>query len=151
MLHNQIGGGEGSAYYNDVWIFDTHTMSYSKPEVYGPLPPARRAHAAVLWRDSIVVFGGGDGNRALNDTHVLSLKNPDKLEWSEMHTNGRKPTERGYHSLNLVNNTAVCFGGSDGKSSFCDVHALDLGESHLSNCYRCPDEAVLQRRRPGVN
>lgn len=64
-----------------------------------------------------------------------------------MQTKGKRPIERGYQSvnpfsrlnrfahlyynstLNLVGNTAILYGGSDGKSSFSDLWALDLGKA----------------------
>ena len=66
---------------------------------------------------AIIIFGGGNGNRALNDTHVLDLSNPERLEWRVLETKGPRPLSRGYHTMTLVNNKAVVYGGSGMSAS----------------------------------
>jgi hypothetical protein len=46
-------------------------MSWSKPEGGGKLPGPRRAHTSIQLGKKIVVFGGGDGKSALNDTYIF--------------------------------------------------------------------------------
>lgn len=46
-------------------------MHWTKPECTGRAPGPRRAHSAVLLGKHIVVFGGGDGSKALNETYTL--------------------------------------------------------------------------------
>ena len=36
------------------------------------------------------------------------------------------PVCKGYHTANLVGEKMVVYGGSDGVSSFADVHVLDI-------------------------
>lgn len=152
-----IGGGEGPVYYNDVYVLDTLTRTWSRPHFPTPpstpdpdtgerrprppadtidpnnpppVPPPRRAHTAVLYRGRIWVFGGGNGTQALNDLWTLEVGHNaavDKMKWEMIGTNGKMPTARGYHTANLVGNVMVVVGGSDGKECFSDIWCLNLG------------------------
>lgn len=99
-------------------------MTWSKPDI-DPLtrPSKRRAHTSCLWQDKIIVLGGGDGARALDDVHMLDI---NTLKWEKLETSGVPPPARGYHTSNLVKDKLVVFGGSDGHDCFEDVHVLDL-------------------------
>ncbi|KIO16508.1 hypothetical protein M407DRAFT_246966 [Tulasnella calospora MUT 4182] len=123
-----FGGGEGPTYYNELYILDTLTHGWYKPNIPTPHRLPRRAHTAVLYRDTIYVFGGGgNGHRALNDVWTLDVfVGMDKLKWEQVQTQGTKPGARGYHTANLVGNVMVVLGGSDGREFFPDVWVLDL-------------------------
>lgn len=145
-----FGGGEGPVYYNDIYVLDTMTRSWSRPTFPEPpspssssstgqgsstpspphLPPPRRAHTAVLYKGKIWVFGGGNGTQALNDLWTLDVGNSaaiEKMRWELVATKGRKPVPRGYHTANLVGNVMVVMGGSDGRECFSDIWCLNLG------------------------
>ncbi|EIW73197.1 hypothetical protein TREMEDRAFT_37220 [Tremella mesenterica DSM 1558] len=124
-----FGGGDGPVYSNDVWIFGTATHRFSRPNVVTPkaaLPPPRRAHTTVLYRNYLVVFGGGNGQAALNDVWALDVSDPSRLSWQEWRTKGDVPQKKGYHTANLVGDRMIVVGGSDGHASFADVHILNL-------------------------
>ncbi|BEI82567.1 hypothetical protein CcaverHIS002_0304350 [Cutaneotrichosporon cavernicola] len=124
-----FGGGDGPTYSNDVWVFDTITHRFSKPHISTPkanLPPPRRAHTTVLYRHFLVVFGGGNGQAALNDVWALDVSDPSRLTWHEWRTRGDVPQKKGYHTANLIGDKMIVFGGSDGHASFADVHVLNL-------------------------
>ncbi|BEJ13401.1 hypothetical protein CspHIS471_0305750 [Cutaneotrichosporon sp. HIS471] len=124
-----FGGGDGPTYSNDVWVFDTITNRFSKPHISTPkanLPPPRRAHTTVLYRHFLVVFGGGNGQAALNDVWALDVSDPSRLTWHEWRTRGDVPQKKGYHTANLIGDKMIVFGGSDGHASFADVHVLNL-------------------------
>ncbi|KIP09449.1 hypothetical protein PHLGIDRAFT_86732 [Phlebiopsis gigantea 11061_1 CR5-6] len=126
-----IGGGEGPYYYNDVYVLDTVTRRWARPtfKPTSPLPPPRRAHTTVLYRNRIWVFGGGNGTMALNDLWTLEVgttANVDRMRWEQVTTKGKRPTARGYHTANLVGNVMVVIGGSDGRECFSDVWCLNL-------------------------
>lgn len=148
-------------YYNDVYVLDTLTRTWSRPrfptpppspnpndgsratieidpENPPPVPPPRRAHTAVLYRGRIWVFGGGNGTQALNDLWTLEVGHTaavEKMKWELVVTKGVKgkaPSPRGYHTANLVGNVMVVMGGSDGKECFSDIWCLNLGEQSHS-------------------
>ncbi|KDQ54582.1 hypothetical protein JAAARDRAFT_38267 [Jaapia argillacea MUCL 33604] len=124
-----FGGGQGPVYYNSVYVLDTVTHRWTKPPLPngddGPAP--RRAHTAVLYRNKIWVFGGGNGMQALNDLWTLDVGvPPEKMKWESLETKGRHPAPRGYHTSNLVGNVMVVVGGSDGRECFSDIWCLNL-------------------------
>lgn len=125
-----FGGGEGPAYYNDVYVLDTVSRRWIHkvfPED-APLPPPRRAHTAVLYKGKVWVFGGGNGMEALNDLWTLDCTGPtERMRWEHVETRGRRPLPRGYHTSNLVGNVMVVVGGSDGRECFSDIWCLNLG------------------------
>ncbi|KAJ7737879.1 galactose oxidase [Mycena maculata] len=120
------GGGQGSTYYDSVYVLDTVTRRWSRPSVAGPTPPPRRAHTGVLYHGKIYMFGGGNGMTALNDVWTLDVSNMSKMRWEELQTVGRKPSHRGYHTANLIGNIMIVVGGSDGKDCFNDIWCLNL-------------------------
>ncbi|KAF7331156.1 Galactose oxidase [Mycena sanguinolenta] len=120
------GGGQGSTYYDTVYVLDTVTRRWSCPNVAGQKPPPRRAHTAVLYHGKIYMFGGGNGMTALNDVWTLDVSNMGKMRWDELQTSGRKPSHRGYHTANLIGNVMIVVGGSDGKDCFNDIWCLNL-------------------------
>ena len=65
------GGGQGTTYYDTVYVFDTTTRKWIHPVIAGDIPPPRCAHTAVLYQGKIWVFGGGNGLTALNDLWCL--------------------------------------------------------------------------------
>ena len=132
----------------------THTWSLPPLHPSSPRPVARRAHSASFSPPhSIVVFGGGDGHAALNDTWVFNTV--DRM-WEEIISpvapgeegqtdkdgepkRGPVPERRGYHSGHVVDGKLIIFGGGNGQKTFDAVEALDLSESStiLSACERC--------------
>ncbi len=105
------------------------THRFSRAPITTPrasLPPPRRAHTTIPYRNFLVVFGGGNGQAALNDVWALDVSDPDRLTWHEWRTKGDIPQKKGYHTANLIGDRMIVFGGSDGHASFADVHILNL-------------------------
>lgn len=135
-------------YSSDMYAFNTITHTWTLPPLNpsSPRPVARRAHSAAFSPPhSIVVFGGGDGHAALNDTWVF---NTVDLTWEEIISpcapgeegqigkdgkpkRGPVPERRGYHSGHVVDGKLVIFGGGNGQKTFDAVEVLDLSESGL--------------------
>jgi len=79
----------------------------------------------------LYVFGGGDGNQALNEVYILDT---ERMLWAECKTTGVKgdssPGPRGYHTSTLIDNSRILvFGGSDGQECFSDLHILDTASN----------------------
>eukprot|EP00043_Microstomoeca_roanoka_P018663 m.202333 g.202333 ORF g.202333 m.202333 type:complete len:535 (+) comp16872_c11_seq2:227-1831(+) len=60
-------------YYNDVVIYDTTRNAWVRPPISGTPPSVRWAHAAAMFNNKMVVFGGTANDVDLNDTHILTI------------------------------------------------------------------------------
>jgi len=105
-----------------LYILDTKTYEWKKPQTSGQQPRPRRAHTATLVGTKIFIFGGGDGAFALNETYVFDT---EKLHWTQVNTSGFTPSPSGYHSSSLVGDKIVCFGGSDTQCCYSEMTVLD--------------------------
>lgn len=123
-----FGGGDGPNYFNDLYVLNVDTLTWSKPKTEGEAPSPRRAHTTCIWNQRIIIVGGGDGARALADVHMLDVSDPHLPKWSLLNPEGNSPIARGYHTSNLVKDKLIVYGGSDGHECFSDVYVLDLGK-----------------------
>jgi hypothetical protein len=57
-LFNSFGGTDGAFHYNDTWVFDLATRTWSELTCIGFIPVPREGHAAALVGDVMYVFGG---------------------------------------------------------------------------------------------
>jgi len=106
-----FGGYADSAVgYSDVAIyeynFDSHTCS--RIEAKGKAPPDRSAHTAVVYKDSMYVLGGWDGNMSNNDFYVFHFKSHT---WEEVKYAGIPPPCVRSHSSVVYKDSMVVFGG----------------------------------------
>lgn len=100
-----FGGGDGPSYFDTLYLLNLRTYTWTKPPFSGPTPAARRAHTA-LWYDNrkrgseekkwLVIFGGGNGSKALNDLCILDCRSWKELTWLDVKTKGQQPRLRGY-------------------------------------------------------
>ncbi|KAF1805974.1 hypothetical protein FB192DRAFT_1365361 [Mucor lusitanicus] len=127
-----FGGGDGPNYFNDLYVLNVDTLTWSKPKTEGQAPSPRRAHTTCIWNQKIIIVGGGDGARALADVHMLDVSDPHLPKWSLLNPAGNPPIARGYHTSNLVKDKLIVYGGSDGHECFSDVYVLDLVSNHWS-------------------
>ena len=84
----------------------------------------------AVYRNAIYVFGGYDGSKRLNDIHRFDLGAPlnvhqarvltcnaEKQIWSQPKVTGETPQARSAHTLAVVNDSILLYGGvaSGGK------------------------------------
>jgi hypothetical protein len=145
---------------NDLHVFDTATMSWSQPKFPSLPPPAppqgkepsttlhslpfpvpipRAGHTCTLVApNKVLIFGGGDGVKILNDSWYL-----DTIAFTFTKTNigGQPPASRCAHTATLLENKLIIFGGGDGSRRFKDLYLLDV-ELLLKN-----EEQLLQKAK----
>jgi hypothetical protein len=63
-----------------VWTF-TQDMHWTELATTGEPPSPRSGHTAEVWGEWLVVFGGWDGDRHLQDTHLLHL---ETMHWLQV-------------------------------------------------------------------
>lgn len=70
----RFGGTDCQYHYNDTWVFDTNTRTWSELNCIGFIPSPREGHAAALVDDVIYVFGGrGVDGKDLGDLGAFKL------------------------------------------------------------------------------
>ena len=88
----------------------------------GRRPRARYRATIVVHKAHIILYGGHDGSRHLNDTHVFDIEN---CVWSPLLTEGSIPCPRDSHIAVAHSNSMYIFGGSSG-SALNDFYELQL-------------------------
>lgn len=117
-----IGGGDESRVYNDVFLLDTDTNTWSRPDMHGDLPCARWGHTVEAVGSRLILFGGHDGTTMLNDLYVL---NTETMTWSAPMPGGVVPSPRAGHSISKCMGNLILFGGGDGRRIFKDLYFLN--------------------------
>ncbi|EFJ19411.1 hypothetical protein SELMODRAFT_419092, partial [Selaginella moellendorffii] len=103
-----FGGTDGTSPLNDLFVLDTATNTWGKPDVFGDVPALREGHSASLIGDNLFVFGGY--------TFV----------WKKISTTGVSPIPQDSHTCSFYKNCFVVMGGEDAGNAYLnDVYILD--------------------------
>jgi hypothetical protein len=86
------------------------------------VPRARYRGTCVISGDNMILHGGHDGNRHLQDTHVFDF---NSSSWSALLVDGPVPSPRDSHVAVLFGRSMYLYGGSTG-SAMGDFHELKL-------------------------
>jgi hypothetical protein len=73
---NTSFGGKGpSGPYDDLWVYDTISNSWTEPKCEGTFPPAREGHAGTVIDGILWIFGGKSRlGSVLSDLWALDLR-----------------------------------------------------------------------------
>ena len=131
-----FGGFDGTSRVNDFFKFDFHTMRWkqiipSNQNVQSHVPPSpRHSHSAVVFEDSMYIFGGYDGSYRSDlheyhfPTNTWTLIQPNTRNTN--HNSARPPRAR-YRATCVVHEksrTMILFGGHDGSRHLSDTHVF---------------------------
>lgn len=108
-------------------------MFWSTIATVGRGPGPRDSHSAVLVGHRMIVFGGTNGCKKVNDLHILDL---NTNEWTSPECQGNPPSPRESHTATLIgDDKLVIFGGNgDGEGNHLnDLHVLDLNTMRWSS------------------
>ncbi|OQR91776.1 hypothetical protein ACHHYP_04373 [Achlya hypogyna] len=120
-----FGGWDKVTRFNDVHVLDLATWAWHDCSSE-PAPAPRTDHAAVWWRDCMVVVGGSTREGPVNDVWMW---HPDTRWWEQMHCTGDIPVPRTSHAVALVGDRLILSGGQShvcGTTVFASCYALDL-------------------------
>lgn len=101
-------------------------MVWSKLVTTGEGPGPRDSHSAVIVGHKMIVFGGTNGFKKVNDIHILDLLTNI---WVRPECKGNPPSPRESHTATLFgDDRLLIFGGSgEGDANYLnDLHILDL-------------------------
>lgn len=122
---SEVQGQEAAQFgwFNDLFVFDTETASWSSPMQMNLGVPTPRAALAMCAIDNfLVIFGGRDAVGRQNDLHIFDTAS---RKWQlDLKVGGRPPEPRSFHTATAVGSRVVVLGGrgvSDNVLEDCSV------------------------------
>jgi N-acetylneuraminic acid mutarotase len=153
-----FGGHDGSHHLNDLHVFDlkTGTWTFIEPIVpttsMGPYtitpvgssspPSPRDSHSAVVYGDSMFVFGGSSGT-ARNDLYEYRF---DLNVWIELFSS--QPCARFCHVAVVFRETMYVFAGYDGQNRLGDLQSYSFVDNVVLDV---PPPSILSDLKNLVN
>ena len=116
-----FGGKRSTSSYSNTAIFDTKSLE-SGCIIHNQTnnsPQPRYGHTAVVYNDSMIVYGGKSDKKVFSDLYVLNLKT---FEWSCPQLSGEKLPPRAFHQSIVNDDVMISIGGDD-----------DISTAHLIN------------------
>lgn len=119
----------------DIFHFSYDTRIWTKVETtHGPTMFGRARHSVVVHNGKVVIFGGWNGKKKLND---LIFYNMDSETSETVHDPDETcPSRRECHVAVTCQNTMVVFGGRFRGNFMNDTCELDLGSKSLKDYCR---------------
>lgn len=126
-----FGGTDGVARQSDVHAYNIETNLWQAIRVSGRIPTARSGAQAVIWGEAVWFFGGYTKKDGVyfNDVYKYHLASS---VWSFVQTCGDIPQTRTDHSVVLIRDSMLVFGGFDGHNRFNDLRQLHLRDRRWS-------------------
>lgn len=122
-----------SVLINSLYMLRLSDMQWMLVETTGDVPAPRYCHSATLFQvgdyEQILIYGGFSKNKALDDTWLL-LPGDEAHEWvwAQVHQQEGAPPGRYGHSLDLVRDKLIMFGGMTGSSYLNDLYLLEVDD-----------------------
>jgi len=131
-----FGGDNGKRMLNDLLRFDIKDSSWGRVVASGQPPAPRYHHSAVLFANSMFVFGGYTGDIYSNS----NLRNKNDLfeyrfntgQWIEWQVTGSLPVARSAHGAVVYKNCMWLFAGYDGNARLNDMWNICLSDPNPS-------------------
>ncbi len=119
-----FGGRTGPRMHNEVWKLDTNLWEWTLVHVRGESKPDAREKADCIGLDAkrMLIFGGFDGIRWLNDVFILNV---ETAECQQLKPTGSLPPPRSGHKLSMLHQGLLLFGGETTNTQYLgDLWAL---------------------------
>eukprot|EP01132_Coremiostelium_polycephalum_P005274 gene5274-6567_t len=127
-----FGGSTGvpPSYSKETYIVDLEKKRINLFQTMGDKPSPRSAHVAVLFKDSMYIFGGWNSTETYGDFYKLNLLTGN---WSTVEQHGDIPFPRRAHCGVLFNEELYIFGGYDNRkdpNSFNILYKFSFKTNH---------------------
>lgn len=99
-----------------------------QPEIIGEQPNPRMGHTAQLYHNIIIIHGGWNGFKVLDDLVFIELSNiaEDKVKIWTLESKSNDFPARQFHTASIIEDKMYVFGGGDGKYWLNDLLIFDL-------------------------
>ncbi|KAI5283580.1 Negative regulator of mitotic exit, partial [Ascosphaera aggregata] len=126
-----FGGTDGVHWFNDAWVYDPRTNTWTSIDYVGVTPTPREGHAAAMVGDIMYVFGGR--NSALEDLDDLVAFRCTQRRWYTFQKMGPAPSPRSGHAMAVVGRWIIVIGGEPNgdereEDELSLVYVLDTGK-----------------------
>lgn len=118
----------------EVWHWEDESELHGAGASRGPWPPQRTSHAAAIVGTGtsalLVVVGGQDSKLGTGagaivaDAWVLGPLGSPTRTWSRLDWRGTYPLQRCRHSMVVMNDLVIVYGGYDGAHTLDEHHSL---------------------------
>jgi len=108
---------------------DSDQKAWCRTETGGAIVPARHGHSAVIYQNSMWIFGGVDneGNE-LSDVYEFDF---DRFTWQCVSTS-KSPSGRWGHSCLVYGDSMFIFGGRDKLKNYNDIYEFHFNSRSWS-------------------
>ena len=118
------------------------TRKWTPVQFLSRSPGSRVFPSAVVFHNSLFIFGGHDGSLYRNDLLVFNM---ETRSWNaNLEVHGEGPSPRDAHAAVVHNNWMYVFGGYDSKRYLSDFHRFHLEECAW-NVVRCVGQSPTPR------
>ena len=115
LTMHRFGGTNGSQWFNDVWVFDPRTITWSQLDCIGYIPAPREGHSAALVGDVMYIFGGRtEEGTDLGDLAAFRIST---RRWYTFQNMGPSPSPRSGHSMTAYGRQIVVLAGEPSSTS----------------------------------
>lgn len=137
-----IFGGYDGSYRSDLHAFHFPSGVWRQITAAGDIPRARYRGTCVVCPSagSMILHGGHDGTRHLQDTHLFDFYTQT---WSLLATEGPVPSPRDSHVSVVCGNAMYLYGGSTG-AAMGDFHQLKLEFRRVWSPVVIPTSSITQ-------
>jgi len=150
-----FGGFVNGAQTNEIYKYFFQENKWQKVVPQGVLPPPRVGHSAVIYRSSMVVFGGRDEeNNKMSDLWIFDIPTS---KWTEVECSEQDvPLARSGHSCAMYGEYMLLFGGIyEITKELNDLHMFDLANRRWIMIFeesnspkRMPSDMALEEKSP---
>ncbi|CAN0087885.1 unnamed protein product [Ectocarpus sp. 6 AP-2014] len=144
------GADERQQHFSDIHCFDAAIGKWEKTPVSGAPPSPRNGHSAVALGESLVVYGGMNGQDGVtfNDLFELRPGSTEGMEWVPLPCVDIPP--RNAHTAVLDGETMIVIAGASPEGQTDNVFTIDLSDRANLACRRVfcqPFESGTGERR----
>lgn len=108
---------------SSLHVLDTDSLKWNEICIHGEWPSARHSHSMVAYGSHLYMFGGYNGEKALDDLYSFDVQT---CLWKKEKTAGRIPYARFSHSMFAYKHYLGIIGGCPARQHCQELSLLDV-------------------------